>query len=214
MRVHRPLTSRSLPFAAVALVIGASLLSACGGGTSAGSKLGAEATTTTEAPTTTIPPTTTTTVDPGTLPQTEDKPVASGAGFDARMQALAAAIVADDPTTGLTSFFPVSAYKQVKKNTDPAGDWNNRLIAEFKNDVHDMHTRLGANAANAKFVSVDVPNTATWVKPGEEYNLLPYWRVYNTNLKFDVNGTTKSIPVASMISWRGQWYVVHLGPIR
>lgn len=212
--MHRPLTPRSLSLATLALVLGATVFTACGGGTSAGSKLGAEATTTTEAPTTTVAPTTTTTADPGTLPQTEEKPVASGAGFDARMRALADAIVTDDPTKGLTSFFPVSAYKQVKKNTDPAGDWNNRLIAQFKVDVHDMHTRLGANASAAKFMSVEVPNSATWVKPGEEYNLLPYWRVYNTNLKFDVNGTTKSIPVASMISWRGQWYVVHLGPIR
>ena len=209
---HRPPSRLLLALGALILT---GTLAACGSGTSASSRLGAgEGSTTTAAPTTTMPPTTTTTVDPGTLPQTEDRPAASGAGFDARMQALAKAIIDDDPAAGLSSFFPVSAYKQVKKNTDPAGDWNNRLIAEFKVDVHDMHARLGTNASSARFLGVDVPNTATWVKPGEEYNLLPYWRVYNTSLRFDVNGTTKTIPVASMISWRGQWYVVHLGPIR
>ena len=130
------------------------------------------------------------------------------------MSALGRAIIVDDHTIALSSFFPVEAYKQVKKNTDPAADWKNRLIAEFKTDTHDAHIQLGAGAANATYLGVDVPDAAVWVKPGEEYNLIGYWRVYGTKLRFDVGGTTKVIPVSSLISWRGQWYVVHLGAIR
>jgi len=29
-----------------------------------------------------------------------------------------------------------------------------------------------------------------------------------------VGGTVKVVPVSSLISWRGEWYVVHLGAIR
>jgi len=165
----------------------------------------------TAAPTTQAP---TTTINPATLPQTDEKPLADGDGFNLRMQALAAAIIADDSTKALSSFFPVEAYKQVKKNTDPAGDWKNRLIAEFGVDTHDAHKLLGTNAAAATFLGADVPNAAVWVKPGEEYNLIGYWRVYGTKLRFDVGGTVKVVPVSSLISWRGQWYVVHLGAIR
>jgi hypothetical protein len=130
------------------------------------------------------------------------------------MNALASAIIADDHTLALASFFPVEAYKQVKKNTDPAGDWKNRLIAAFKVDTHEAHTKLGIGAATATYLGVDVPDAAVWVKPGQEYNLIGYWRVYGSKLRFDVGGVTKTIPVNSLISWRGQWYVVHLGTIR
>ncbi len=161
---------------------------------------------TTEAPTTTI--------NPATLPQTDTKPAATGEGFDLRMQALAAAIIAGDSAKGLSSFFPVEAYKQVKKNTDPAADWKNRLIAAFGVDTRDANKLLGTGAANATFLGADVPNAAVWVKPGEEYNLIGYWRVYGTKLRFDVGGSIKVVPVSSLISWRGEWYVVHLGAIR
>ncbi len=187
------------------------LLGACGS-----LKRSTASPTTTVDATTTVPTTVapTTTVDPATLPQTDMKPTTSGDGFGQRMQALAAAIIADDSTKGLSAFFPVEAYKQVKKNTDPAADWKNRLIAEFRVDTSDAHRQLGAGAASATFLGVDVPDAAVWVKPGEEYNLIGYWRVYGTKLRFDVGGTTKVIPVSSLISWRGEWYVVHLGAIR
>jgi hypothetical protein len=164
-----------------------------------------------ESPTTVAP---TTTVDPATLPQTDEKPVTTGDAFEERMTALARAIIADDSSLAVPSFFPIEAYKQVKKNTDPAGDWKNRLIAELKVDTHDAHNQLGTGAAQATYLGVDVPNAAVWVKPGEEYNLIGYWRVYGTKLRFDVGGSTKVIPASSLISWRGEWYLVHLGAIR
>lgn len=184
------------------------LLAACSGGSTSI----AQNTDTSAESTTTVAPTTT--VDPATLPQTEEKPTSSGDGFGRRMMALAIAIITDDHTKGLPAFFPVEAYKQVKKNTDPAADWKNRLIAAFDVDTSEAHRQLGSGAASATFLGADVPDAAVWVKPGQEYNLIGYWRVYGTRLRFDVGGTTKVIPVSSLISWRGQWYVVHLGAIR
>lgn len=191
-----------------ALLVSVALLSGCSGSSDSASP------TTTEPAeiTTTVAPTTS--VDPATLPQTEEKPTTTGAAFQKRMNDLAMAIIADDHTLALASFFPVEAYKQVKKNTDPAGDWKNRLIAAFKVDTHEANTKLGTSAATATYLGVDVPDAAVWVKPGQEYNLIGYWRVYGSKLQFDVGGTTKTIPVNSLISWRGQWYVVHLGTIR
>ena len=204
---------RSIPSLVVALGLAAAA-SACGG-TGSHTSAGTDGTATTSAPATTAAPSTTsTTVDPGTLPQTDEKPVASGAVFDAHMKGLADAIINDDVLMGTSSFFPVEAYKQTKKNTNPAADWQNRLIANFRVDVADAHKKLGPNAKSAVFKGVEVPNTAVWVKPGEEYNVGPYWRVFKSQMLFDVNGSTVKIPIESMISWRGQWYVVHLGTIR
>jgi len=207
-----PRSSHKRAISAIVLLAAASIaIAACGGSSSKAS----ETTTTQEQnTTTTAPPTTTTTVDPGTLPQTDEKPSGTGAEFDARMKTLANAIINNTPDSAISTFFPVSAYKQTKKNTDPAADWKNRLIANFKVDVADANKKLGANAKNAVFTGVTVPNTAVWVKPGEEYNLGPYWRVFKTQMNFTVDGKNVQIPIESMISWHGQWYVVHLGTIR
>jgi hypothetical protein len=213
---HRPQPRRSvvagLAMGTIALTLA---IGACGSLKKSASPSTTDPSTTvtqeTTAPTTQAP---TTTINPATLPQTDEKPLADGEGFNLRMQALATAIIAGDSTKGLSAFFPVEAYKQVKKNTDPAADWKNRLIAAFGVDTRDANKLLGTGASNATFLGADVPNAAVWVKPGEEYNLIGYWRVYGTKLRFDVGGTVKVVPVSSLISWRGQWYVVHLGAIR
>ncbi len=149
--------------------------------------------------------------DPGTLPQTKDKPEASGPAFDARVAALWSAIVKDDPDVAMPFFFPVTAYEQVKAITNPASDWRRRLVAAYKRDVHALHKRLGDQASSAKFVRADVPqDRARWVEPNEESNKLGYYRVYGTRLVYELDGKERSLEVTSLISWRGEWYVVHL----
>jgi hypothetical protein len=158
--------------------------------------------------------TTTTTIDPGTLPQTDEKPAASGAQWDADTHALWDAIVSDDPAKAMSFFFPLSAYTQVKGISDPKHDYDTRLIPYYEEDIHALHKQLGANAAKAQFVAVEVPGTAQWIKPGVEYNKGAYWRVQENKLRYTVDGAPKSFVVKSMISWRGRWYVVHLTSIR
>ena len=166
----------------------------------------------TPTPTTAAPSPTT---DPGALPQTDERPTASGATFDAGVHDLWEAIRQDKPELGLPFFFPKSAYLQVKAISDPAGDYQSRLIANFDDDVHTLHEQLGANSSDAQFVGINVPDgQAVVVQPGEEYNKLSYWRVYGTTMQYTVDGQSGSFPVTSLISWRGQWYVVHLGAIR
>ena len=149
--------------------------------------------------------------EPGTLPQTKDKPEASGAAFDGRVAALWDAVVKDDPDRAMPFFFPVTAYEQVKAITNPASDWRRRLVAAFKRDVHALHKRVGDQAANAKLVRADVPqDRARWVEPNEESNKLGYYRVYGTRLVYELEGKERSLEVTSLISWRGEWYVVHL----
>jgi hypothetical protein len=149
--------------------------------------------------------------DPGALPQTKDKPEASGAAFDARFASLWEAIVKDEPERAMGSFFPLTAYEQVKAIPNASADWRRRLITAFKRDVHALHKRLGEHAADAKLLRTDVPqDRARWVEVGDEYNKLGYYRVYGTRLFYEIEGKERSLEVTSLISWRGEWYVVHL----
>jgi len=153
--------------------------------------------------------------DPSLLPQTRDEPQASGPPFDARVAALWDGIIHDDPDRAMPFFFPLGAYRQVKDVYDPAADWKHRLVAAYRHDVHELHAKLGADAAQAKLVGLDVPQArARWVDPGEEYNKIGYYRVFGSKLRYDVDGRSGAFDVKSLISWRGEWFVVHLSAIR
>ena len=162
-------------------------------------------------PTTTSP---TTTVDPGTLPQERILPSDSDPALAADARLLWQAIVDGDPAEAMPFFFPLSAYIQVKAIADPVHDWQTRLVADFEADVMTDHAALGPDPAAAQFTSVSVPPDAVWVLPGTEYNKGSYYRVYGATLHYSAGGQARSIAIASMISWRGQWYVVHLASIR
>ncbi len=169
----------------------------------------------TAATTTSTLPAAPSTTDPGVLPQTDERPMASGATFTTGVEGLWQAVQEDRPELAMPFFFPKAAYLQVKAISDPATDYDQRLIANYEDDIHTLHAQLGAHAAGAQFGSLDVPDAqAVLVQPGEESNTLSYWRVYGSTLHYTVDGQAGSFPVTSLISWRGQWYVVHLGEIR
>jgi hypothetical protein len=149
--------------------------------------------------------------DPGSLPQTRDRPAAASPELDARIAALWDGIATDDPERAMPFFFPVSAYEQVKAIPSPASDWRRRLVAAYKRDIRGLHKRLGEKAEDAKFVRLEVANDrARWVEPDEESNKLGYWRVYGTRIVYQVDGRERGMEISSLISWRGEWYVVHL----
>ena len=157
-------------------------------------------------------PSPTPTIDPGTLPQTYALPGDQDARFQAGAQDLWQAIVQDKPALAQPFFFPLSAYRQVKAIWNPDEDYQDRLIAWYDLDIQAAHDHLGP-ATDARFVGMDVPEGgAEWIEPGAEFNKGSYYRVYGTRLNYQVDGHASSIGVFSLISWRGEWYVVHLGP--
>jgi hypothetical protein len=146
------------------------------------------------------------------LAQTEDKPSTESAFFKAASQRLFDAIVSDDAELALPFFFPVSAYQQVKDVQNPSRDWEQRLVRLFRRDVHEYHKALGRRRAETKFVRLEVPEArAEWMKPGREGNRIGYYRVLRSRLIYtDADAKERSLEVTSLISWRGEWYVVHL----
>jgi hypothetical protein len=146
------------------------------------------------------------------LPQTEERPTTASPAFLRRMELLVRAIEADDAKLAHEAFFPVVAYEQVKDIAKPALDHERRLLAAFARNVHEYHRELGKDASGLRFVRVEVPeDTVKWMKVGSEGNRVGYHRVLRSRLVVaTASDKERSFELTSMISWRGEWYVVHL----
>jgi hypothetical protein len=130
------------------------------------------------------------------------------------MAALWRGVVTGAVGPALPAFFPERAYLQVKAIADPAADWHGRLVGEYALDLAASQRLLGPGAAAARLVRVQVPaGFAHWVPPGVCYNRVGYYEVPNARVVYAEGGTLHSFGIASMISWRGVWYVVHLGAV-
>ncbi len=157
---------------------------------------------------------TTTTTGPGNLAQTDTLPSADTAQFQSQMAALWTGITHDAPGDAMSAFFPGAAYLQLKTIADASGDFENRLVYDFALDIAAANSVLGPGAAGATLVDVEVPSEyAHWITPGVCDNDVGYFEVANSRIVYQEGGQTRSFGIASLISWRGTWYVVHLGAI-
>lgn len=156
---------------------------------------------------------TTTTIDPGLLSQTNTRPTSNSSALRVSMENLFNGISQDSISLALSSFFTLDSYLSVKSLKDDAYDYAARLVFEFTLDVEAAHSYI-ASQGSATYTGFYIPkNSVHYVPPGECYNRLGYWMVPDARILYSVNGKTYSIGIASLISWRGTWYVVHLGAI-
>jgi hypothetical protein len=151
---------------------------------------------------------------PGSLPQTEQVPSASTPRFRALMAALWRGIVAGSTSTALPAFFPRGAYVQLKAIAEAGSDWQNRLVHDYALDIAAAHALLGPGASSAQLLGVHVVASYGHLVPaGTCYNSVPYYEMPNARVVYREGGAVRSFGIASMISWRGVWYVVHLGAV-
>jgi|GEM_PF-289772 len=154
------------------------------------------------------------TIAQGSLPQTNGFPSAHTGHFRALMGALWQGILAGADGPALPAFFPKGAYEQLKAIYGSGSDWTDRLVGDYRLDIEAAHALLGAHAARARLVGVEVQASfGHWVPPGVCYNSIGYYEMPNARLVYSVGGRISSFGIASMISWRGVWYVVHLGSV-
>jgi hypothetical protein len=145
------------------------------------------------------------------LPQTSTLPRTDDAAFNAVVHDIWLAVTTGNPQYALPAFFPEKAYEQVKAIADPAGDWEGRLWYDFTLDVAAAHKLVKPGAVLTK---VTVPaQYAQWISQGGCYNSTGYWHVPGSRVVYREDGVTHSFGIASLISWRGDWYLVHLGAV-
>jgi hypothetical protein len=115
---------------------------------------------------------------------------------------------------GLPAFFPEGAYLQVKAIPDARADFVSRLVGGYRLDIAAAHRLLEPEPQTAQLIRVTVPTSyAHWVVPGVCYNRVGYWEVPNARVVYRQGGAVRSFGIASMISWRGVWSVVHFGAV-
>ena len=95
-----------------------------------------------------------------------------------------------------------------------AADKRVKVLRFSRNFGHQIAISAGIDPSLlAALVSADAdPGLARWIAPGECENSIGYWHLPGVRLVYRDAGTVRSFAVASLISWRGAWYVVHLGP--
>jgi hypothetical protein len=151
---------------------------------------------------------------PGSLPQTHTYPSGRSARFKSLMASLWAGVVRDSPAAALAAFFPKGAYAQLKAIASASSDWTGRLVRDYGLDIAAAHALLGRDAARARLITVEVPSSyGHWIEPGVCDNSVGYYEMPNARVLYREDGQIRSFGIASMISWRGVWYVVHLGAI-
>jgi hypothetical protein len=151
---------------------------------------------------------------PGSLPQTDAYPSAGDARFHSLMASLWRGIVHNSTSAAIPAFFPKGAYVQLKAIGGAGSDWTNRLVEDYSLDIGAAHALLGSDAASAHLVRAEVPSSyGHWISPGGCYNSVGYYELPNARIVYSEDGQLRSFGIASMISWRGVWYVVHLGAV-
>jgi len=148
----------------------------------------------------------------GRLPQDEKFPSTHDAAFRDAMDDVWLAVTTDRPDYARPAFFPEAAYEQVKAIPYPAADWTDRLWYDFELDVYAAHEYTGSSARLLR-VEMAPDWEAAWVPPGYCYNSAGYWHINGARLVYERDGQERSIGIASLISWRGVWYVVHFGGV-
>ncbi|MGH2929725.1 MAG: hypothetical protein ACRDL8_16110, partial [Solirubrobacteraceae bacterium] len=149
--------------------------------------------------------------DAGRLPQTGALPTTKGAAFNNAVHDLWLALTTGDPNDARPAFFPESAYVQVKAIADPQADWQGRLWYDFTLDLADAHKLIRPGATLVKVITPT--QYEQWIPPGACYNSTGYWHLPGSRLAYRQGGVTQSFGIASFISWRGDWYLIHLGAL-
>jgi hypothetical protein len=149
--------------------------------------------------------------DAGGEPQTQAMPNMSSTSFKNAVHDIWLAVTTGDAAYAKPAFFPEKAYQQVKAIADPDYDWQYRLWYDFTLDLAAVHRLV---PGNARLQTVLLPvGDAIWVPTGACYNSEGYWHVSNARVVYKADGATRSFGIASFISWRGAWYLIHFGAV-
>jgi hypothetical protein len=140
------------------------------------------------------------------------KPELMSQELEQRARALLEAIVKDDPEIAKEFFFPREPFTPLKDVTNPDKYWV-QLFGTYKRDIRELH-RKRRDWTGAAFESFELGTPPTWVKPGDEYNKIGYYRTFRGRLRYTVGGKKGHIDVATIISWNKGWYVTHLAAIK
>lgn len=139
------------------------------------------------------------------------RPALSTPTLEAHARSLLEAVANDDPELARDFFFPREPFKPLKDVADPDRYWR-QLFGAFKRDIHELHLKR-KNWAGARFDAISLGTAPTWVRAGDEYNKIGYYRTFHARLRYRMGEKTDAVDVHTIISWQGEWYITHLSPV-
>jgi len=149
---------------------------------------------------------------PADDPDNKTEPPSRGPELEQSGRSLFEAIVTDDPEKARTFFFPREPFTPLKDVAEPDRYWRN-LYRAYEHDIHQLH-RKRRDWSGATFESFEIGSRPTWVRPGDEYNKIGYFRTFGALLRYRFEGKPYSIKVHTLISWQGRWTITHLLPFK
>ena len=154
------------------------------------------------------PSTTTTTVPT----QSMVKPLAHDHALDIRMRQFYTGLRDNNNALCDKAFLPMMDYVALKQGGGNQADWRNRLMYHFHLQLAQLRKRFAASLPGSTYNGYRIPySTAHTVRVGAEENKAPYWQVFMTTMAFhDKNGRGHNFTINTLISFRGEWWIVHV----
>lgn len=140
------------------------------------------------------------------------QPSSASPELEASARALFDAIVANEPLKAKDFFFPREPFTPLKDVKEPDAYWRN-LFSAYEHDIGAL-SRKHRDWTGATFDAFEIGSAPGWVKPGDEYNKIGYFRTFGARLHYRVQGTRYTLKVHTLISWQGRWTVTHLQPFK
>jgi hypothetical protein len=143
-------------------------------------------------------------------PVTDDSlPPFASEDLTTRAKHLLEAIQKDNGELAGDIVFPRDAYLQVKDVPDPGKQWDAKVLAAFRKDVHTLHHHT-KGIERAVFTSFELGQPATEAMPKKHDLKRMLWRAKRSRLGFTIDGKPSHFDVVEMTGWRGAWYVTKL----
>ena len=126
-----------------------------------------------------------------------------------RAKHLLEAIQKDDGELAGDIVFPRDAYLQVKDVPDPGKNWDTKVLAAFRKEVHALHHHT-KGVERAVFTGFEVGQPTSEAMPKKKDLKRMLWRSKRSRLAFTIDGKPSHFDVVEMTGWRGAWYVTKL----
>lgn len=141
-------------------------------------------------------------------------PPKSGVELTSMLNQLWQSIQDNSSQSAKALFFPKNSYIEMKTGViaNPAADFDNRLMTFYKLDLDAYHRHV-VTGGKSVFVSALVnPAQIMWIPVRACENKTGYWHLGPVRIVYKQAGVLKSFAIASLISWNGEWKIIHLGP--
>jgi hypothetical protein len=132
------------------------------------------------------------------------------AGLDTFISKVCSQLVAPPQGKIEDLFFPRDPFIQLK-DIPQSGKYFDKLVEEFRADWQRAAKTI-SDATRGWQCGAVKKGYCKWKAVGSEYNKIPYWSCYRSNITVSDNkGKKETIPLKVIINWGKEWYITHMG---